>query len=40
MCVLLLLAFILFLFLEGFLACRFARHRENIKGTTSEGRAG
>ena len=33
---LLLLAFILFLFLEGFLACRFARHRESA----SEGRAG
>ena len=29
---LLLLAFILFLFLEGFLACRFARHREGRTG--------
>lgn len=34
---LLLLAFILFLFLEGFLACRFARHRDTARGAARDG---
>ena len=34
---LLLLAFVLFLFLEGYLACRFARHK-GTPATAEEGR--